>query len=1192
MMAFGKEAGRNYLVLGLLVVYTDQQKPLVADEEASIRFEHKKELRQKNLAAFTSRPDPSTFKNLDGSIKKNTSFIKKIRTALTNENLPNLIKDVTTLKLEKYLSEIVTAISEVKFKSSADVWAAVEVCSLLHQRFADFSKPLVNALTKQLGPPPSTRDLTPEQKEKEETARLTRQRSALRLLGELYVVGIATDTPEYKEGLMPGIARQLFLTDRDLHANLPLAVAFTKNFGEQFFGKVAKGRGRRGSVSSANEKEDSPGRGDESDVPSGSEAVRTPRSLVEKEVQDAIKALMVEYFKSVAKHLVRDHERIRKMEKRNHEHYIARGEITEDRQERYEKDLKAYEKLLASTQTLAEYLEQEMPDLPEDESMTRLGIGIVEGGKEILEKDPNSGPWEDEDAKAFYENVVDLRNFVPAVILGVTKDQISEKEEAAKKEPSPAPEEPNDDLDIVVPADEELEDGEETVGDRGDAEDLNEDDTSPLEPEPALIEEDEEEEEKGKSLPSTDRVALENLLTRLPNALNREAIDQIAVEFAFLNSKGARTKLVKALLAVPRQRLDMLPYYARLVGTLQPYIPEIGTKLVDALEHIFHAHQKRKNQIYIEEKIKNVRYIGELTKFRVTPNHVIFHCLKVLLENFKHHNIELACQLLETCGRFLYKTPETSTRTANYLDILVRKKKLKFVDNRQALMIENAYYQCNPPDRPAVLEKPRKPIELYMRKLIYADLSKKTVEKILKQFRKMNWEDPDIRRMIAKLFHKMWKVKFSHLHLMAFLASELSRYYPKFGIGIVDNTLEEIRSGMEHNIFKHNQRRVATVKFLGELYNYRMVDSQVIFDTLYLLVRFGHENGIPRPDVCSPLDAPHDFFRVRLVCTLLDTCGQCFDRGSAATRLDQFLIFLQMYIFAKIKPPMDIDFLVAETFELLRPKLPMLASYEQAVEEVNRIAKEQMEAVQNGTNANGMEENEDSEDDEDDEDGEGGGKQRRQNGREDGASDDEENGARDGTEQNDEEEGTMLVNPDEDAVVVHVHEDTFDDGDDEDFEAEFSRLMQESIESRKNERKPAMFDVAIPHRSRSAGATSGDEEESGQVSFTLLTKKGSKQQTKTMALPADSAFVRSSRSKQEAEQEEKLQLKKLVLNYEEREREAIAGKSGSASGSSIPQGENGLHGVILSEVVAPEEGTRVGQEDVVSLMSVVEVGQL
>lgn len=38
--------------------------------------------------------------------------------------------------------------------------------------------------------------------------------------------------------------------------------------------------------------------------------------------------------------------------------------------------------------------------------------------------------------------------------------------------------------------------------------------------------------------------------------------------FCFVNSKGARKKLVMALFSVPRQALDLLPMYARLVAIL------------------------------------------------------------------------------------------------------------------------------------------------------------------------------------------------------------------------------------------------------------------------------------------------------------------------------------------------------------------------------------------------------------------------------------------------------------------------------------------------------------------------------------------------------------------------------------------------------------------------------------------------
>lgn len=52
--------------------------------------------------------------------------------------------------------------------------------------------------------------------------------------------------------------------------------------------------------------------------------------------------------------------------------------------------------------------------------------------------------------------------------------------------------------------------------------------------------------------------------------------------------------------------------------------------------------------------------------------------------------------------------------------------------------------------------------------------------------------------------------------------------------------LEEIRLGLEVNDYGMQQRRIAHMRFLGELYNYEHVDSSVIFETLYLVLVFGH----------------------------------------------------------------------------------------------------------------------------------------------------------------------------------------------------------------------------------------------------------------------------------------------------------------------------------------------------------------
>jgi regulator of nonsense transcripts 2 len=131
-------------------------------------------------------------------------------------------------------------------------------------------------------------------------------------------------------------------------------------------------------------------------------------------------------------------------------------------------------------------------------------------------------------------------------------------------------------------------------------------------------------------------------------------------------------------------------------------------------------------------------------------------------------------------------------------------------------------------------------MELFIRHLIYDVLAKKTIDKVLKLIRKLDWEDPIIRRTLHKIFTKPWKIKYGNVSLLAMLTYDLQRYHPDFAIAVVDQVLEDVRRGLEQNLYSTNQRRVATMKYLGELYIYRLLSSGIIFDTLWSMVTFGH----------------------------------------------------------------------------------------------------------------------------------------------------------------------------------------------------------------------------------------------------------------------------------------------------------------------------------------------------------------
>jgi len=78
------------------------------------------------------------------------------------------------------------SMSENKFKTAADIDAAVHLSSLLHQRYAEFTETLLPTLLKLFVFPK-------QEKEDEKTSRLVKQRMMLRFVTELILLGVYND---------------------------------------------------------------------------------------------------------------------------------------------------------------------------------------------------------------------------------------------------------------------------------------------------------------------------------------------------------------------------------------------------------------------------------------------------------------------------------------------------------------------------------------------------------------------------------------------------------------------------------------------------------------------------------------------------------------------------------------------------------------------------------------------------------------------------------------------------------------------------------------------------------------------------------------------------------------------------------------------------------------------------------------
>jgi len=108
---------------------------------------------------------------------------------------------------------------------------------------------------------------------------------------------------------------------------------------------------------------------------------------------------------------------------------------------------------------------------------------------------------------------------------------------------------------------------------------------------------------------------------------------------------------------------------------------------------------------------------------------------------------------------------------------------------------------------------------------------------------------------------------------------------------ILDALFEDIIVSMELNDFKDSQRRISVITFVGEAYNYKLISTDTLLDILYKLINYdywlkSHDEYLVQLD-----RDPIDSFRIRLVCTLLDTIDLYFGKGLRKTLMDRFLLF-------------------------------------------------------------------------------------------------------------------------------------------------------------------------------------------------------------------------------------------------------------------------------------------------------------
>lgn len=943
----------------------EEEAARLADEAARMKAEKRWEERQRN-AQFRDddRPSEAQLRKLESSLKKCTAFVRRVNgdgggSGVGDEGLR---RESRNLNLTRYISEVVAGIADTRVRAS-ETLAAVMLCGEMHRRYADFADLLKDALI-----------ATVSSSAKEAVAR----RSALRVLVELVVVGVLTDpVPVFavvKEAMKAGRG----VSDAEL-TNLSVVAVFTKVAARSFLlpekvdGAVGLELGATGpssnpaTIASEEVKTDESGRVTEKPQQTAFATIGEAKGYVQegggppaweedvlpKDIKVSMTGTLQAYSREVLGLLGGVESALQEADSSALVSRITRGVEDEAAVETASSLRKHHERIHTAMVSIAEALGRS-PPLPyvfkadsgigtSSREGARIVVGSFGGGgraARMAMSEPDCGPGIDAEHQQPFEGDQELAFYreLPELMF------------------------PNPEKDSPVAS----ADSDPSAPDSGSSKPA----TARLSTGPGAS-----KRAKAGST-SGDSVTLDALLGRLWVVDSLETANAFVGQFCTVSvsNRTSVKRLTKLLGQVPAQYVGSVPAYARIAASLRPRFPDVYVTVGASIEEDLRAliartdHDEKSSASFI----KAARYLGEYVKFELLPANTFFDLLGVCMKDFTGPKVEIACHLLETTGRFLYRSPTTAVRMGNVLDTVWRLKSVRNLEARYNALVETAYFASRPrgSTRP-VVKKRREPIHEYIRWRIYVQLSDSNIEWTATHFRKLPW-DPDLEMYVIRKFLDVTCMRFSMYSPIAKLLAGLSKDRSSLGVAVVDGLVEAIIVGLERNDGRESQRRVAQIVLLGELFNSGLVQSPVIFQILYLVITFGHESSHPRTRSTSiaesssetagvaatvtissfeaanaaipvarvgaqvPDDIAGDFFRVRLACALLDTCGVCLvtppphsrKRVSPSKRqLEVFWIYFERYFLTKAaqngnegRLPLHMEHIIADTYEkVIRP---------------------------------------------------------------------------------------------------------------------------------------------------------------------------------------------------------------------------------------------------------------------------------
>lgn len=393
------------------------------------------------------------------------------------------------------------------------------------------------------------------------------------------------------------------------------------------------------------------------------------------------------------------------------------------------------------------------------------------------------------------------------------------------------------------------------------------------------------------------------------------------MDFIYINSKQNRQRLVKTLLALARSNSGLIPFLARIVAVLEKgaELGEIAEPIMTSLdsEFKFFVHPTKRDLLPVEVKLRNAKFIGELTKFSLCPASLTMSYWHRCLQNFSFHCVEMLCCMIDTCGRFLFRSSDTHAQTETLLDTMWRLKSAKHLAPNLEALVDNAYYLCKPIDSGEFelrlgMPPPFTPVQQFLRHLLYHQLNASNFPQIAALLLKF---PPHLEGFFLSSLSQIQAFRYGSLDALAKLLGYLTRF-SAVPMKFVDGFLFDLSQTLSLDAlpWEDSQLLFSKMKLLGALYASDVIHFGTVLSFLYLLL------GNPNP-------------QLRLVSALLTTVAPSLNLSRSGHLVESVVNFttrLQYTVLCNPALPLDLEYSISDALDSLPFKITRYPSLELA----------------------------------------------------------------------------------------------------------------------------------------------------------------------------------------------------------------------------------------------------------------------